>query len=107
VVDRARQHPPELCRTEPALEVGDLTGDLGRDGLVLLRDAELEELLRVLDVPRELLGGLELLLDPGALSGDDLRLLGVVPEPRREGLLVQPFDFPLELRDVKDAPLAS
>jgi hypothetical protein len=107
VVDGAGEHPSELRGAEALLEVVEPGRDLADDGVVLLGDAEVEELLRVLDVARELLGQLDLLLDRGSLARDGLRLLGIVPEPRREGGLVETFNLPLQLRDVKDAPLAS
>jgi hypothetical protein len=47
-----------------------------------------------------------LLLDPRAPPRDDLRLLLVVPEARRERLLLELLYLRLELREVKDAPLA-
>ena len=88
-------------------EGGQLLGDLVDDALVLLGGAELEHLLRVVDVARELLDLVDLLLDAGALAGDRLRLLGVVPEAGSHRRFVQTIDLVLELRDVKDAPLAS
>jgi hypothetical protein len=84
-----------------------LAADFGDDRVVLLRDAEVEELLGVLDVPRELLRRFDPQLDAGALSRYGLGLLRVVPEPGRERLFVQAVDFPFQLGDVKDAPLAS
>jgi hypothetical protein len=77
------------------------------DGVVLLRRAELEQLLRVRDVARELLDRRDLLLEVRALPRDPLGLLRVVPESRRERRFVETLDVLLQLRDVKDAPLAS
>jgi hypothetical protein len=81
--------------------------DLLDHAVVLLRDTELEQLLRVVDVARELLRRLDLLFDVRPLPRDLLRLLRVVPETRRQRLFVEALDFLLQLRDVKDAPLAS
>jgi hypothetical protein len=47
-----------------------------------------------------------LLLETGALPVDDLRLLLIVPEARGERLLLELAYRGLELRKVKDAPLA-
>jgi len=107
VIDRTREHAPELRRSKPLLEIRHLCHDLVHDGVVLLGNPELEQLLRIIDVARELLGRLDPLLDAGPLSRDRLRLFRVVPETRGERLFVQAFDFALELRNVKDAPLAS
>jgi hypothetical protein len=106
VVQLAREHPGELGLADAPLEVVELAVDLGDDAVVLLGDAELEELLGVVDVARELLGLFDLGLDRRALAGDRLRALGVVPEPRRQGLLVERVDLPFQLGEVKDAPLA-
>jgi hypothetical protein len=84
-----------------------LLSNLGGDGFVFLRDAELEELLRVFDVSCELLGRFDPQLDAGPLPRDGLGLLRVVPEPGGERLFVETLDLTLQFRDVKDAPLAS
>jgi hypothetical protein len=107
VIDLTGEHPSELGRPQALLEAGQLLLDLADHGLVLLGRAELEQLLRVADVARELLDRVDLLLDVGALAGDRLRLLCVVPKIGSERRLVQTVDLVLELRDVKDAPLAS
>jgi hypothetical protein len=107
VIDLAGEHPTELRRAQPLLEVRDLRRDLLDDGIVLLGDTELEELLRVFDVTRQLLGRFDLLLDVRALARDLLGLLRIVPKPRSEGRLVEALDLLLQFRDVKDAPLAS
>jgi hypothetical protein len=107
VVDLAGQHAAELRRAESLLEIRDLRRDLLDDGVVLLGDPELEELLRVFDVAGQLLGRFDLLLDVRALTRDLLGLLRVVPKTRSEGRLVEALDLLLQLRDVKDAPLAS
>jgi hypothetical protein len=107
VVDLAGEHPTELCGAEAFFEGGDLGFDLGDDAFVFLRHAELEELLRVVDVSGELLRRLDALLDRRTLPRDRLGLLRIVPEPRGERGLVEAFDVSLQLRDVKDAPLAS
>jgi len=107
VIDLAGEHPTELRCAKPLLEIGDLRPDLFDHGVVLFRRAELEQLLRVFDVPRQLLGRLDLLLDVRALTRDLLGLLRIVPEAGSERRLVQAIDVLLQLRDVKDAPLAS
>jgi hypothetical protein len=107
VIDLAGQHPTELRRAQPLLEVGDLRRHLLDYRVVLLGDAELEELLRVVDVPCQLLGRLDLLLDVRALTRDLLGLLRIVPKPGSKRLFVETFDLLLQFRDVKDAPLAS
>jgi hypothetical protein len=107
MVDLAGQHPTELRGTQPFLEIRELRRDFLYDGVVLLGDTELEELLRVFDVPRQLLGRLDLLLDVRALTRDLLGLLRIVPKTGSEGRLVEALDLLLQFRDVKDAPLAS
>jgi hypothetical protein len=74
---------------------------------VVLRRAELEEDLRVLDVARELFVGVDRLLDPGAFPVDGLRLARVVPEAGSERLRVERLELFAQSREVKDAPLAS
>jgi hypothetical protein len=107
VIHLPREHPRQLRLPQAHLERGHLLADLLHDRLVVLGCAELEELLRVVDVARELLDLLDELLDARALAIDRLRLLRVVPEPWGERLFVQAIDVLLQLRDVKDAPLAS
>jgi hypothetical protein len=107
VIDLAGEHPAELRLSQAPLELGDLARDLCDHSFVLLGRPELEELLRVLDVPCELLGRLDLLLEDRALPRDLLGLLRVVPETGSERRFVEPLDVELQSRDVKDAPLAS
>jgi hypothetical protein len=107
VIHLPREHAGELRLAKPRLEIAYLLADLFHDAVVVLGRAELEELLRVVDVPRELLDLLDELLDARALAIDRLRLLRVLPEPWGERLFVQAIDILLQLRDVKDAPLAS
>ena len=107
MIDLAGEHPPELRRAQALLEVRELRGDLFDDRVVFLRYAELEELLRVVDVARQLLRRLDLLLDARPLPRDLLGLLRIIPEPRSQRFLVEALDLLLQLRDVKDAPLAS
>jgi hypothetical protein len=107
VIDLAREHPAQLRSAQALLEIRNLRRDLFDHGVVLLGDSELEELLGVVDVARQLLGRLDLLLDVRALSRDLLGLLRVVPESGSEGRLVEALDLLPQLRDVKDAPLAS
>jgi hypothetical protein len=107
VVHLAGEHARELGGAQALLELREAAADLVDDGVVLLGGAELEELLRVVDVPRELLDELDGLLDRRPLAVDGLRLLRVVPEAGGERGLVQAIDLVAKLRDVKDAPLAS
>jgi hypothetical protein len=88
VVDRPGEHPSELRAANPRFERREalLRFDDGR--FVVLRCAELEEDLRVVDVARELRVRVERLLDPGALAVDRLRLPRVLPETRGERLRV-------------------
>jgi hypothetical protein len=106
VVHRAREHPRQLGCPDARLERRHLPRSL-RDGrLVVALGPEVQKDDGVVQVPRQLLDGAEMLLDRGALAGDDLRLLLVVPETGGERLLLEPVDFRLQLRQVKDAPLA-
>jgi hypothetical protein len=106
VVDGPGQHAFELGLADAGLERGRLGGGLGDGGLVVLRRAEIEQDDGVLEVARELLDAGDVLLDRRAPAGDDLRLLLVVPEAGGERQLLEPVDLCLELRQVKDAPLA-
>jgi hypothetical protein len=106
VIDRTREHARELGGAHPPLERRDLAHGLGRRRRVALRLSELEEDVGVVDVACELLERRDLPLERGALAGDDLRLLLIVPEPRLEGLLLELRDLGLQLREVKGAPLA-
>jgi len=106
VIDRSREHPLELRLADARLERGGLGGRLGDGGLVVLRRAEVEQDDRVVEVARELLDASDVLLDRRAPAGDDLRLLLVVPDAGGERQLLEPVDLCLELRQVKDAPLA-
>jgi hypothetical protein len=106
VIDRAREHARELCAPDPGFERRHLGLRL-RDGRrVVLRGAELEQDVRVLDVPRELLDAPDLQLEIRALARDDLRLLLVLPEALGERLLLEPVDLGPQFGKVKDAPLA-
>jgi len=106
MVDRPRQHPRELGTADARLEGRQLPFDLCDHRLVVLGRAEFEQHARVLHVARQLLDAADLLLETGALSVDDLRLLLIVPEARGERLLLELAYRGLELRKVKDAPLA-
>jgi hypothetical protein len=106
VVDGAGEHALELGLADAHLEGGRLRGGLGDGRLVVLGGAEVEEDEGVVEVARQLLDAGDVLLDRGPLAGDRLRLLLVVPEPRGERQLLEPVDLRLELRQVKDAPLA-
>ena len=106
MVHLTREHPAELCASETRFKRWQLPTDFAHDAVVFLRRTELEHLLRVIDVARELLDLVDLLLDAGPLPGHGLRFLRIVPEVRGERGLVQAIDVVLELRDVKDAPLA-
>jgi hypothetical protein len=107
VVHLAGEHPRELGGAQALLELRQAAADCVDHAVVLLGGAELEELLRVVDVARQLLDELDGLLDRRALAVDGLGLLRVVPEAGSERGLVQAIDLVAELRDVKDAPLAS
>jgi hypothetical protein len=106
VVDRAREHASELCSTHPRLEGRDLRSRFGDDAGVALGRPQIEQNAGVVHVARQLLDARDLLLQPRALAGDDLGLFLVVPESRRERLKLESADFCLQLRQVKDAPLA-
>jgi hypothetical protein len=106
VVDRPREHALELRLADARLERGGLRGRLGDGGLVVLRGAEIEQDDGVVEVARELLDGGDVLLDRRAPARDDLGLLLIVPEGGGERQLLEPVDLCLELRQVKDAPLA-
>jgi hypothetical protein len=106
VVDRSGEHPRELGLADPPVERRELPADLGDGRLVVLRGPELEEDVRVLDVADQLLGASDELLERRALAVDGLRLLLVVPEPGRERLPFEALGLRLQLREVKDAPLA-
>jgi hypothetical protein len=101
-----REHPSELGLPHAPLERGhERLGLVNRRRVVPLR-AEVEEDLRVVDVAPKLLERRDGLLEARALARDGLRLLRVVPEPRDKRLLAEAVDFLLQLREVKDAPLA-
>jgi hypothetical protein len=106
VIDRSGEHPRQLGVADPRLERRRLRGGLGDGRLVALARAEIEQDDRVVEVARQLLDAPDVLLDRRALPRDGLRLLLVVPEPRGERQLLEPVDLGLELRQVKDAPLA-
>jgi hypothetical protein len=106
VVDGPREHPLELGLADARLERRGLGGGLGDGGLVVLRGAEIEQDDGVVEVARELLDAGDVLLDRRPPARDDLRLLLVVPEAGGERQLLEPVDLCLELRQVKDAPLA-
>jgi hypothetical protein len=106
VIDRPGEHPLQLRLADARLERGGLRGRLGDRRLVVLRCAEIQEDDGVLEVASELLDAGDVLLDRRAPSRDDLGLLLVVPEAGGERQLLEPVDLCLELRQVKDAPLA-
>jgi hypothetical protein len=106
VIDLTGEHARKLGVTHAALELGHLPGDLVDDPVVFFLRAEIEQLFRVVDVARELLDGLDGLLDARAFARDGLSLLLVVPKSGSERRLVELVDFRLQFRDVKDAPLA-
>src|ERR1700690_974690 len=106
VIGRPAEHPRELHRPRSAFEIGHEPFGFGDRWLVARFNAEIEEHLRVLDVLRELLEGVDVLLDPRAFARELLRFLMVVPKTRNECLLTELIDFALQPRYVKDAPLA-
>ena len=88
VIDRAGEHARELGATDAVLERGEEPLRLVDRRLVVLGSPQLEEDLRVLDVARELLEGVERLLNPRPLAVHRLGLAGVVPEAGGERLRV-------------------
>jgi hypothetical protein len=106
VVDRARQHPRQLGGAHPVRQGGEERLGFGDRGVVLLRGAELEEDLGVVDVAPELLERLDGLLEGRSTARQRLRLLGVVPEAGGERLFAEALDLFFQLREVKGAPLA-
>jgi hypothetical protein len=106
VIDRAGEHARQLGRADTLLHVRDLRLRLGDGRGVVSLGAQLEERLAVLEIARELLGLLDQLLQRRSLAADRLRLLGVVPEAGRQLLGAELVDLALQLRKVKDAPLA-
>ncbi len=68
VVDRPREHAPELRVADAALERRHLRSRLREGRLVVLGRAELEEHAGVVDVARQLLDAGELLLEARALA---------------------------------------
>jgi hypothetical protein len=106
VIDGAGEHALELRLADSRLERGGLRGRLGDGGLVVLGGAEVEEDDGVVEVAGELLDAGDVLLDRRAPARDPLRLFLIVPEPGGERQLLEPVDLRLELRQVKDAPLA-
>jgi hypothetical protein len=106
VVDLAGEHARELSVANALLERGHLRSSL-RDGrLVVPLGTELEQDFCVLDVAPQFLEAFDLLLQPGALARDGLGFSRVVPEAGRERSFSERFDLLLQLRKVKDAPLA-
>jgi hypothetical protein len=89
VVDRAGEHPRELGVAHARLERGGVRGGLGDRPSVVLRRAELEQDSGVVQIARQLLDRIDVLLDAGPLARDGLRLLLIVPEARRERLLLE------------------
>ena len=69
-------------------------------------DAELEHRIGVVHPALHAGERRQLLLDGGALTKQRLRLRLIAPEVGRAGAVVQAREVALELRDVKDAPLA-
>jgi hypothetical protein len=106
VVHGTGEHPRELCGAHSCFEGAERGLGLGDDRLVVLGGSQLEQDAGVVEVARELLDALDLLLEGRALARDGLRLVRVVPEAGRQRLLLEPVDFRFELRKVKDAPLA-
>jgi hypothetical protein len=106
VVDRAGEHPAQLRSPHPRLQGGHLGRGLGEGRGVVLRGAELEENDRVVEVAAQLLDQGEALFEVGSSPVDRLRLLGVLPEVGSERPLLEIGDQRLDLREVKDAPLA-
>ena len=72
----------------------------------MLGRAEFEQDTGVVQVAGELLDRRYPLFDLGALPGDGLRLLLVVPETGGQCERLEAVDFGFQPRKVKDAPLA-
>src|SRR6185437_12527864 len=67
--------------------------DLGQGVRVVLGQAEFVEHVDVVEAPAQALHPAQLALQIGQAAGDLLRLGLVVPQVRRRGLLVEPFDL--------------
>jgi hypothetical protein len=93
MIDRARKHARELGSAHARVKPAKLSFGFSDHPFVLLRGAELEKHLGVIDVPPKLLERRDALLETGALSRQRLRLLGIIPEARDERLFAQPVDF--------------
>jgi hypothetical protein len=83
-----------------------LRRSLRKRRLVALGDAKLEKHSRVFQVARQLFDGADLLLEASSAPRDELRLLLVLPETRRERAPLEVGDLGLQLGNVKGAPLA-
>jgi hypothetical protein len=83
----------------PALEVA-------QHRLVVFSGGEIEQLGGVANVLGERAQELYLVGERGPVPEDGLGLRLVVPEVRFTRQLIELADFPLQCRDVKDAPLA-
>jgi hypothetical protein len=106
VIDRPREHPRQLRRAHARFERRRLRRRLGDGRLVVLGGPEVQQDDRVVQVPRQLLDPADLLFERSTSPRDHLRLLLVLPESGRERLLLELVYLRLELRQVKDAPLA-
>ena len=73
---------------------------------VVFGRAKLEKNVRVVEIARQLFNRMNLLFESRAMPCYRLGLLRVLPKAWCEGLLLEVFDLRLELREVKDAPLA-
>jgi hypothetical protein len=106
VIDRTREHARELGFPNALFKGGHLGLRLGDDPLVVLARAQVEKNAGIVDIARQFLDAREALFEGRSFARDCLCLLLVVPEPGGESLLFETIDLRLQLRKVKDAPLA-
>jgi hypothetical protein len=106
MIDGAGEHAFELGVPHPFGEGRNLGRGFGDRCLVLLRRAQFEKDGDVVGIARELVDGVQLLLEARALAVDCLGLFCVVPKPGRESFLLECLNLGSALGDVKDAPLA-
>ena len=83
VVVGAAEGELELQRVDLALDAGDVLGNLGRDGAVVLVGGEREELGGFRGAPLQAPPGLDLVLTDGEALEERARAVGVIPEGGR------------------------
>ena len=104
VVVRAGEQRAQLELAEPAVEVVDHRLDLGPDRVVGLLLDELEEGLGVGQLLAQAVELLEVLVHPAQLGGHRPGVVGVVPQARLGGLLLQLGPAVVEAVEVEEAP---